>query len=544
MQFNSQQISDLLKPGSKHLSGLEEAVYRNIEACKGLATMTKTSFGPTGMNKMVVNHLGKLFVTSDSGAILEQIDVQHPAAKLLIDAMAAQENECGDHTNYVLVFAGELLAKADALLRMGIHGSDIVLGYQMALEKVGEEMESLAVDFPVDLHSAESLTAVLTPVIASKQYGYEEHFASVIGTACAQVMPENVLNFNVDNIRVAKMVGGDVLDTAVVKGMVVGRRPETTIQTIEGGRVAVFAQAISAQSTETKGTVLMHNADELLSFSKAEEDQMEGYIKGIADSGANVVLTGGKISDIALHFLNKYNLLAVKVLSKFQLRRLCKAVGAKPLVNLGVPSPDDLGFCDRIDVKEIGSTFVTVFEQSVEDSGISTILIRGATMNILDDVSRAVDDGVNTIKALTKVAVSGKPALVAGAGAFELELATKIADYADQQPGVVQYAIRAFSEALEVVPRALAENSGFDATKILADLYSAHKSGSPHAGVDIETGEIVDALEAGIVDVASTKSWGMMHAVDAASTVVSVDELIVARAAGGPKPPAMAGRDA
>ncbi|KNC49289.1 chaperonin [Thecamonas trahens ATCC 50062] len=469
---------------------------------------------------MVVNHLGKLFVTSDTSSILQEIDVQHPAAKMIMQAMFMQEAECGDGTNYVIVFAGELLAKAELLLKMGVHTVDVVLGFNMALAKALELIPELVVDFPVDLHSADSIKAAILPVIAAKQYGYEEHFAGVIAEACAAAMPEDPAQFNVDTIRVAKMVGGSTLDTAVVRGMVVGRRPESTVQSVQNARVAVFAQAIAAQTTETKGTVLMHNADELLGFSKAEEAQMERTIKGIADSGANVVLTGGKVSDIALHFLDKYNLLVVKVLSKFQLRRLCKAVGARPLVNLGVPTPDDLGFCADIHVEEVGSTYVTVF--ATEDSAISTILIRGSTMNLLDDVSRAVDDGVNAVKSMTK-----DPRFVPGAGAFEIGLAARIAEYADSHPGVEQYAI-------QLGPRR---------HRRVASLYSAQKAGKV-AGVDLDSEEVMDPVANGVVDLAVNKLWALKLSVDVATTIVSVDEVVMSRQAGGPKPPQMGARDA
>eukprot|EP00300_Choanocystis_sp_HF-7_P032988 c4490_g1_i1.p1 GENE.c4490_g1_i1~~c4490_g1_i1.p1 ORF type:complete len:558 (-),score=148.96 c4490_g1_i1:11-1504(-) len=488
------------------------------------------------MNKMVVNHLGKLFVTSDSATILEQVEVAHPAAKMVTLAMQMQDQEVGDHTNFVLMLASELLANAETTLRMGIHQADIILGYEKAQTKALEILETLALAREVNFQNRASLASSIKTVLASKQYGQEDLLADLVAEACSMVMPANPREFNVDNIRVVKILGSSTADSVVLKGMITTRRPEGIVQTLKNAKVVVYGCALESAKTETKGTVLLHNADQLLSYSKTEEDMLEAVFRGIAASGAKAVVTGGKISDIALHFLDKYELMGVKILSKFDLRRLCRTIHARPLVNLDVPTPDDLGLCDHIGTTEVGSNTVTIFRQELDETGVATIIVRGASPNIMDDIERAVDDGINAVKALTKDA-----RFVAGAGACELELAMRLSDWAEESPGVVQYALRKYAEALEVVPRSLAENAGLNATDMMASLYAAHKTGAATAGVDVEAGTVLDAAGAGIVDLLTNKLWGIRLATEVTNTILRVDEIVMARPAGGPKPPKTGG---
>jgi T-complex protein 1 subunit theta len=256
-------------------------------------------------------------------------------------------------------------------------------------------------------------------------------------------------------------------------------------------------------------------------------------VKGLSEGGFNVMVTGGKIGELALHFLDKYKIMAVRLLSKFDLRRVCRTVNATALPKMVVPTPEESGHCDAVEVAEIGDTNVVIFRQEAEESAISTIIIRGSTDNVMDDVERAVDDGVNTFKALTK---DGR--LVAGAGAVEVELAKELSKFSETCPGLEQYAIKKFSEALEDVVKALSENAGMNATEVLATLYSEHQSGKKNAGVRIMDNKnpVLDAVEAQIFDLFLTKSWGLKLATNAATTILRVDQIFMAKPAGGPKP--------
>ncbi|KAK2790095.1 T-complex protein 1 subunit theta [Onygenales sp. PD_10] len=563
----------LFKQGYQSHDSEDGAVLRNIEACRTIAQTVQTSLGPYGRNKIVINHLQKMILTSDAATILRELEVVHPAAKLLVMASQQQEAEMGDATNLVIVLAGELLKKAEELLRMGLKTSDIVAGYEKAQGFALKCLEDLEVDRLKELRSISELSKAVRTVIASKQSGSEDILAPLVAEAVLAVLPKIPANFNVDNVRVVKIMGGSLEQSRVIKGMVFGREPDGAIKKAKKAKVGVFSCPIDISQTETKGTVLLKNAQEMLDFTKGEESRLEAVIKELYDSGVRVVVAGSTVGELAMHYLNRFNILLIKILSKFELRRLCRVVGATPLARLGAPMPDEMGSVDIVETVEIGGDRVTVFRQ--EDAGTvtrtATIVLRGATQNHLDDVERAIDDGVNVIKAVTK-----DPRLVPGAGATEIQLVERISAFADKTPGLPQYAIRKYAEAFEVIPRTLAESAGLDATEVLSRLYTAHQQRTPAqkpkddddeedeeddeeeeeesedassseeeepfwtTGVELlasTSAGTVDAVEEGILDLLVSKSWAIRLATEAARTVLSVDQIIVARQAGGPKPP-------
>ncbi|GJJ06057.1 hypothetical protein Clacol_000245 [Clathrus columnatus] len=574
----------LFKSGYKHLSGLEDAVLRNIEAVAELTDLVKTSFGPNGRNKLIINHMQRLFITSNAATILQEIEVVHPAAKLLVMASQAQETEMGDASTLTLIFAGELLKLAEPLLIMGLHPSEVIQGFELACAKALAELETLSTSsLPIPLTSA-TLQNAIKPVIAAKQLGSEDVLASLVAEAALSVLPfkktskgsEYVAkDFNVDNVRVVKILGGSLLSSRVVRGMVFPREPEGTIKKATKAKVAVFTCGLDIAQTETKGTVLLKNAEEMLNFTKGEEKQMEKIVKEIADSGVKVIIAGSSVGDLAMHYLNRMSICVVKVLSKFDLRRLCRVVGATPLARMGPPTPEEAGYVDVLECIEIGGDRVVVLRQlsdeersGTKDTGertrTSTIVLRGATQNSLDDLERAVDDGINVMKALLK---DGR--LVPGAGATELELARRVESYGASLKGLNQHAVRKFATALEVVPRTLAENAygGSEASEIVGKIWAKHNSQEKDSatwGVDVEVGPpfspkknrqtnilnlqiesggdgTLQATKAGIVDSLAAKSWALKSATEAAVTVLSVDSIIMSKPAGGPKIPQQAG---
>ena len=412
-----------------------------------------------------------------------------------------------------------------------------------------------------DLRSPTELAKAIRTVIASKQSGSEDFLSILVAEAVLAVLPKNPSNFNVDNIRVVKIMGGSLDQSKVVKGMVFGREPDGSIKKASKAKVGVFSCPIDISQTETKGTVLLHNAKEMLDFTKGEENQLETLIKELHDSGLRVIVAGSSVGELALHYLNRYNILVVKILSKFELRRLCRVVGATPLARLGAPMPDEMGSIDVVETLEIGGDRVTVFRQENDATRTATLVIRGATQNHLDDIERAIDDGVNVVKAITR-----DPKLIPGAGATEMQLIERISAFGEKTPELSQYAIKKYAEAFEVIPRTLAESAGLDATEVLASLYAAHhKSSSTKKnnekddeedgddddddeeeeedwciGVDVENEDgtgTLDAKEEGILDLLVSKQWAIRLATEAAWTVLSVDQIIVARQAGGPKMP-------
>ncbi|GAB7327865.1 hypothetical protein MBLNU13_g11654t1 [Cladosporium sp. NU13] len=545
----------LFKQGYTSHDSEDGAVIRNIEACRNIAQTVQTSLGPYGRNKIVINHLQKMILTNDAATILRELEVVHPAAKLLVMASQQQEAEMGDATNLVIVLAGELLKKAEDLLRMGLKTSEIAKGYERAQGFALKALEELEVDRVEDIRSQAELAKALRTVIAAKQSGNEDFLADKVAEAVLAVMPKNPYNFNVDNVRVVKIMGGGLEQSKVVKGMVFGREPDGSVKKASKAKVGIYSCPIDISQTETKGTVLLKNSKELLDFSKGEEAQMEAAIKEIHDSGIRVVVAGASVGELAMHYLNRYGIMVVKILSKFELRRLCSVVGATPLARLGAPMPDEMGDIDVVETLEIGGDRVTVFRQENDQTRTATIVLRGATQNHLDDVERAVDDGVNAIKAITR-----DPRMVPGAGAAEMQIIDKVNAVAEKTPGLSQYAIKKYAEAFEVIPRTLAESAGLDATEVLARLYTAHNSyqkqqqqpskkqtessseedSPPTMGVDIENEDgsgTLDAEDEGILDLMVSKSWAIKLATESVRTILSVDQIIVARQAGGPKPP-------
>ena len=390
------------------------------------------------------------------------------------------------------------------------------------------------------MRSRSDLAKALRTAIGAKQTGNEELLANLVADAFLAVAPKDSRNFNVDNIRVVKIMGGSLEQSRVVRGMVFGRQPEGSVKKATKAKVGVYSCPIDISQTETKGTVLLKNAKEMVDFTKGEEAQLEQIVKELHDSGLRVIVAGQTVGELALHYLNKAGILVIKVQSKFELRRLCRVVGASPLARLGAPMPDEMGSIDVVETHEIGGDRVTTFRQENEQTRTATLVLRGATQNHLDDIERAVEDGVNVIKAITK-----DTRLLAGAGAAEMELVERVSAYGEKTPGLAQHSIKKYGEAFEVVPRILAESAGLDATEVLSRLYTAHANSQlqrrkPTVGVDIENDDgtgTLDAQAEGILDLLATKASAIKLATDAVRTVLSVDQIIVARQAGGPKPP-------
>jgi len=487
---------------------------------------------------MVINHLEKLFVTSDAATIIKELEVQHPAARIVVMAGQAQEQEVGDGTNGVIILAASLLENADELLRMGLKPAEISEGYDLAGKKALEILPSLVCSKVEDLRNEEALAKAVLPAIMSKQIGNEDFLAKLVAKVCISVMPKNDKNFNVDNVRVCKILGAGVSSSRVVNGMLFKRGAEGEIKKADKAKVVVYSGPFDLTQTETKGTVLINNAEELLNFSKGEENVVEEQIKALADAGVNVVVAGGKFGDLYLHFMNRYKIMAVRLSSKFDVRRLCKTIGATPLPKLAAPTPEEIGHCDKVFLDEIGETEVVIFQQDSNRSQISTIVIRGSSDNLMDDIERAIDDAVNNVKALAK-----DNRLVPGAGAVEIELAKQIESYGEVCPGLEQYAIQKYSLALESLPKQLADNAGVKSTDILSKLYAEHQQGKKNAGFDIENGGVLDSVTSGITDLYLTKYWILKLATNAAATVLKIDQIIMSKPAGGPKARGPKGQD-
>lgn len=547
--------SGLFKQGYNSYSNADGQINKSIAAIREIHQMCLTSMGPCGRNKIIINHLGKTIITNDAATMLRELEIIHPAVKVLVMATEQQKIDMGDGTNLVMILAGELLKVSEKLLALGLSPVEIIQGYNMAKNFTLNELDGMVVNEIHDKNDKLELLKVIKPVIASKQYGSEDLLSELVSDAVAHVLPKNIPEgkvpfFNVDSIRVVKIMGGALSNSTVIKGMVFNTEPEGHIKSLTGGekhKVAVFTCPLDIANTETKGTVLLHNAQEMLDFSREEEKQIEAMMKDIADMGITCVVAGAGVGELALHYLNRYGILVLKVSSKFELRRICRVCGATPLPRLGAPTPEEIGIIETVKTMEIGGDRVTIFQQeSNEITRTATIILRGATQNNLDDIERAIDDGVSAIKGLMKP-TGGK--LLPGAGATEIELVSRITKYGEKTPGLLQLAIKQFALAFEVIPRTLAETAGLDVNEVLPNLYAAHtvttdasKEDNEHLfkGIDLdnETPEgVKDIREEGIYDMLAAKKFAINVATDAATTVLSVDQIIMAKRAGGPAPP-------
>ncbi|KAK8913643.1 T-complex protein 1 subunit alpha [Platanthera zijinensis] len=542
MVFHKQPygIQGLLKEGHKHLSGLDEAVLKNIDACKQLTLITRTSLGPNGMNKMIINHLDKLFVTNDAATIVNELEVQHPAAKILVLAGKAQQEEIGDGANLTISFAGEILQNAEELIRTGLHPSEIISGYTKAINKTIELLEEVVEEGSenMDVRNKDEVVSRMKATVSSKRFGEEDILCPLIADACIQVCPKNPANFNVDNVRIAKLVGGGLHNCSVVRGMILKNDAIGSIKKVEKAKIVVFTGGVDTSATETKGTVLIQNAEQLEKYAKTEEAKVEELIKAVADSGAKVVVSGAAVGEMALHFCERYKLMLLKISSKFELRRFCRTTGAVALLKLSPPNPDNLGYADSVSVEEIGGARVTIVKNDEAGNSVTTVVLRGSTDSILDDLERAVDDGVNTYKAMCR-----DSRILPGAAATEIELARKLKEFSFKETGLDQYAIAKFAESFEMVPKILADNAGLNAMEIISSLYAEHAAGNTKVGIDIEEGVCKDVSTLTIWDLYVTKFFALKYATDAACNVLRVDQIIMSKPAGGPKRDQPAGMD-
>ncbi|MCQ2915151.1 MAG: T-complex protein 1 subunit theta [Alphaproteobacteria bacterium] len=523
-------FNNLLKSGYRHYKGKAQTLMKNVEAISDMAEMTRTSLGPNGMKKYIINYLDKIFLTKDANVMATELEINHPAVNVLVDALKAQNAEQGDLTNFVVTFGGELMSKAGNLVSEGVHVADVSEGYEKAFNYSMELLDKANTHKVEDVKNLTEATKIIKPVIGSKlAHGQETFLAPLIAQACINVVPTQIEKFDVDNVRVAKILGGSLMKSEVIKGMLVVRKTEGVVQHAENCNVAVYNCEFQTKGAETNDSIVFKTADELLNYTKSEEENMEKIVKEIVDSGVKCIITGGAISNMAIHYLDKYGIMALRTMSKFELRRIAKSVGATLLVRLGAPTKEEMGYADEIKVTEISSQKCILIRKESENNKLSTIVLRGNTNDMLDNLERVVNCGVNAYRAVCK-----SPLFVAGAGAIDMYLAEQIKQYASTVKTLDQYAIEAFGEAFDVIPRTILENSGYNVNEKLPTL-RAKNNKNPNMGINIENGEIEDAFEIGVYDHLETKRWAIKHAYNAIKTIIKIDQIIVAKPAGGPK---------
>jgi len=516
-----QQPILVLPEGTSRYLG-RDAQRMNILAGKILAETVRTTLGPKGMDKMLVDSLGDIVVTNDGVTILKEMDIEHPAAKMLVEVAKTQEDEVGDGTTTAVIIAGELLKKAENLLEMEIHPTIIAMGYRQASEKAQEILDDIA----IDASDRETLMKVAMTAMTGK--GTEkarEPLAQLIVDAVKQVEEDGEVEK--DHIKIEKKEGAAVDDSTLVQGVIIDKERvhPGMPKKVENAKIALLNCPIEVKETEVDAEIRITDPSQMQAFIEQEEQMIRDMVNSIVDTGANVLFCQKGIDDLAQHYLAKAGVLAVRRVKKSDMEKLSKATGANIVTNIEDLSAEDLGEAGVVSEKKISGEEMIFVEECKEPKAV-TILVRGSTEHVVSEVERAIEDAIGVVAATVE---DGK--VVAGGGAPEIEIAKRLKDYADSISGREQLAVSAFAEALEIVPKTLAENAGLDSIDVLVDLRAAHEE-SPYMGIDVFDGNIVDMKEAGVIEPHRVKKQAIQSAAEAAEMILRIDDVIAASSSG------------
>ena len=534
----------ILKEGTGRRRG-REAQKNNIMAARIIAEALRTTLGPRGMDKMLVDSLGDVTITNDGAAILKEIDVEHPAAKIMVEVAKAQDNQVGDGTTTAVVLAGELLKKAEELLDQNIHPTIIVSGYRKAVKKALETLENLGI--PIDLKDHEMLMKVAKTSMGSKAIKEaSDHFAELAIKAVETITEKrgerNVAD--IDNIQVIKKEGRSLLETELVNGVVLEKEVvhPGMPKRVEDAKIALIRCPLEVEKTEYSAEIRIRDPTQVKAFLDQETKMLQEMINKIKSTGANVVICQKGIDDMAQYFMAREGILAVRRAKESDLEKLAKATGGKIVTNLDDLTPETLGYASLVEERKVGDDKL-VFIRGCKNPKSVSILIRGGLERMVDEAERALHDALCVVRDVVE-----KPKIVAGGGAIETELAKHLREYAREIGGREQLAIEAFADALEVVPKTLAENAGLDSLDIMVSLRAEHeKEGGEYVGINVFTGKTINTYEAGVIEPIRVKEHAIKSAEEAASMIIRIDDVIAAsklkeeEREKAPKPPEVGG---
>ncbi|WP_044957537.1 thermosome subunit alpha, partial [Halarchaeum acidiphilum] len=508
----------VLSDDSQRTSG-EDAQSMNISAGKAVAESVRTTLGPKGMDKMLVDSSGSVVVTNDGVTILKEMDIEHPAANMIVEVAETQENEVGDGTTSAVIVAGELLDEAEELLDQDIHATTLAQGYREAAEQAKEILSEISID--IDADDTEHLEQIAATAMTGKGAENAKDALSGLVVRAAQAVADDGV-VDTDNIKVEKVTGGSIDNSELVEGVIVDKERvnENMPYAVEDAKVALVDGALEVQETEIDTEVNVTDPDQLQQFLDQEEEQLKEMVDAIAASGANVVFVDGGIDDMAQHYLAQEGILAVRRVKDSDLSRLARSTGATPVSTAAEIEADDLGEAGSVAQKDIGGD-ERIFVEDVADAKSVTLILRGGTEHVVDEVERAIDDSLGVVRVTLE---DGQ--VLPGGGAPETELALELRDYADSVGGREQLAVEAFANALEVGPRTLAENAGLDPIDSLVDLRAQHADGNTGAGLDAYTGEVIDMEGEGVVEPLRVKTQAIESATEAAVMILRIDDVI------------------
>ncbi|MFD1586059.1 thermosome subunit alpha [Halorientalis brevis] len=510
----------VLSEESQRTSG-KDAQSMNITAGKAVAESVRTTLGPKGMDKMLVGDTGSVVVTNDGVTILDEMDIEHPAANMIVEVAQTQEDEVGDGTTTAVVITGELLTKAEDLLDQDIHATILAQGYRQAAEKAKEILEDIAIE--VDEDDTDILEQIAATAMTGKgAESAKDTLASLVVDSVRAVADEE--GVDTDNIKVEKVVGSSIDQSELVEGVIVDKERvhDNMPYAVEDADVALLDTAIEVPETELDTEVNVTDPDQLQQFLDQEEKQLKEMVDNISEAGADVVFCQKGIDDMAQHYLAQEGILAVRRAKKSDIKALARSTGARVVSNIADITEDDLGFAGSVAEKDVGGD-QRIFVEDVEDAKAVTMILRGGTDHVVDEVERAIDDSLGVVSVTLE---DGQ--VLPGGGAPETELALGLRDYADSVGGREQLAVEAFADAIDVIPRTLAENAGLDPIDSLVDLRSKHDGGDTTTGLDAYTGDVVDMEDDGVVEPLRVKTQAVESATEAAVMILRIDDVIAA----------------
>ena len=525
----------VLKEGTSRESG-KNAQNRNIAAARAIADAVRSTLGPKGMDKMLVDSMGDVVITNDGVTILKEIDVEHPAAKMVVEVAKTQDEECGDGTTSAVIIAGELLKQAEMLIDQSVHPTIIANGFRMASEKALEVLQDISIE--VTSKDKQILNDIAMTAMTGKSVGASKEYLADIAVQAVRAVTEEkngVFVADIDNIKVEKKHGGSVSDTQIIEGIIIDKEPvhPSMPRSLEKAKIALVNSALEVKKTEVDAKIQITDPTMLQAFLDEEERMMKKMADRIIDSGANMVICQKGIDDYVQYYLAKAGIMAIRRAKKSDMEKLAKATGARIVTTLDELTKDDLGTAGAVEATKISDDEMTFVTGCKKAKSVS-ILIRGGTDHVVDEIERAVHDALS----VTSIAIEDGFA-VAGGGAPETELALRLKEYASTVGGREQLAIEAFATALEIIPRTLAENAGLDAIDSLVNLRSAHegKKGNKYAGLNAFDGKVVDMRKMRVVEPLRVKTQGITSATEVATMILRIDDVIASKGGGMPPMP-------
>jgi len=526
----------ILPEGTQRSVG-RDAQRTNIMAAKMVAETVRTTLGPKGMDKMIVDSMGDITITNDGVTILEEMQIEHPSAKMIVEVAKTQENEVGDGTTTAVVLAGELLKNAETLLDMDVHPAVIARGYRLAADKALEILNEMAEK--ISPRDENVLKQIAMTAMTGKGAEYAKEKLSDLAVKAVKLVAEDNQPIDRDNIKIEKRSGGSVEDSELIRGIVIDKeRVHASMpRLVKNAKLALIDKEIEIKKTEIDAKIEITSPDQLQAFLDQEEKMLRTMVDKIAESGANVLVCQKGIDDVAQHFLAKKGIYAVRRVSDSDMKKIAKATGGIVVTNLHDLRKEDLGFAGAVEERKIGDDEFTYIMECKNPKAV-TILVRGGTEHVTNEIERALTDAVGDVSAALK---DGK--VVAGAGAPEVELAMQLRKYAESLSGREQLAVQSFADSMEVIPRTLIENAGLDPIDIMTELKSAHSKKQKWAGVDVFTGKITDSWKKGVLEPLKIKTQAVSSASEVATMILRIDDVIASSGKGkGPAmPPGMGG---